>query len=118
MAPIINKSTVKFYVPERLDTSKEYDFPEVISDTFAYALSIDKIHIAFLFFKMYWDDVFENKEACIESIIQTFELNMKGGKIISFLEERLFLLETIIDAIQYDQALWVLLVYELITKYQ
>jgi len=67
---------------------------------------------------MYRDEVFEHKEAVIESIVQTFESKIsKNFRAISFIEERLFLLDNLMDAIQYDQALRILTVYENMIKY-
>ena len=64
----------EFYQPDHASTgSTEYEFHEIISDMFSYSLSIDKLHIAFYFFRTYKEDVFLNKEASIDTIIQTFE---------------------------------------------
>lgn len=96
----LKSKTIAFYNPQRLEQRKEYEFPELISDSFAYALQIDKVHIAFYFFWMYWDEVFEHKEVVIESIVMTFESKIsKNFRGISFIEERLFLLESILEAV-------------------
>jgi len=49
---------------------------------------------------MYRDEVFEHKEVVIESIVMTFESKIaKNFRGISFIEERLFLLDSILEAI-------------------
>ena len=93
--------------------AKKYFFHEIISDAFSYALSIDKIHLAFYLFWIYKDDVAKNKELCIDTIIQTFDKQRyKKVKAVPYLEERLFMMELLISTIQYDQALSFLKIIE------
>ena len=45
----------------RNDDDNVYDIDEIISDAFSYSITLNKLHIAFYFFKKYEDDVYGNK---------------------------------------------------------
>jgi hypothetical protein len=79
-----------------------YEFQEILADCFSYAMKIDKIHIAFYFYKVYKDEVFTTKELCVQSIIDTFnDQSLKKVNAIPYLEERLYMMELLISDIQY-----------------
>jgi len=48
-------------IPGRNDDDNIYDYDEIISDAFSYAVTINHLHIAFYLLKTYEDDVYGNK---------------------------------------------------------
>ena len=93
------------FVLGRKDDDNVYDYDEIISDAFSYAITINKLHIAFYLFKTYEDDVYGNKMLCIKSILNSFKNDDTQINQVMYLEERLFILEKFMNFIEYKMAL-------------
>lgn len=93
------------FIPGRKDNDNIYDYDEIISDAFSYAISMNKLPIAFYLFKTYEDDVYGNKQLCVESIIESFKNDETQVNQVMYLEERLFILEKFMKFVEYKLAL-------------
>jgi hypothetical protein len=89
----------------RKDDDNIYDFDEIISDAFAYSISLNKLHLAFYLFKKHEDDVYGNKLLCIKSIFESFRNDDDQVNHVMYLEERLFILEKFTRYIEYKMGL-------------
>jgi hypothetical protein len=89
----------------RKDDDNVYDYDEIISDAFSYAISLNKLHIAFYLFKTYEEDVYGNKMLCIKSILNSFKNEDTKSNQVMYLEERLYILEKFMKFIEYKMAL-------------
>lgn len=89
----------------RKDDDNVYDYDEIISDAFSYAITLNKLHIAFYLFKTYEDDVYGNKMLCIKSILDSFKNDDTQINQVMYLEERLYILEKFMKFIEYKMAL-------------
>ena len=89
----------------RNDDDNVYDYDEIISDAFSYAITLNKLHIAFYLFKTYEDDVYGNKLLCVKSILNSFKNDETQVNQVLYLEERLFILEKFITFAEYKMAL-------------
>jgi hypothetical protein len=93
------------YTMGRKDDDNIYDFDEIISDAFAYAIRLNKLHIAFYLFNKYEDDVYGNKFLCIKAIFESFKNDDTQVNHVMYLEERLFILEKFMKHIEYKMSL-------------
>lgn len=101
----VMSDTDKQVILGRNDDDNLYDYDEIISDAFSYAISLNKIHIALYLFKTYEDDVYGNKLLCIKSILNSFKNDETQVNQVLYLEERLFILEKFINYAEYKMAL-------------
>ena len=89
----------------RNDDDNVYDTDEIISDSFSYSITLNKLHIAFYFFKKYEDDVYGNKTVWIKSLVDSFRWDDTGINQLMYLEERLFILEKFMKYIEYKMGM-------------
>ena len=89
----------------RNDDDDVYDYDEIVSDAFSYAVSMNKLHIAFYLYKTYQEDVYGNKINWLKSILNSFKNDETQINQVMYLEERLFILEKFMDFIEYKLAL-------------
>ena len=101
----ITEETKQEIVLGRNDDDDIYDYDEIVSDAFSYAISMNKLHIAFYLYKTYQDDVYGNKINCIKSILNSFKNDETQINQVMYLEERLFILEKFMEFIEYKLAL-------------
>ena len=100
-----NKKVLSAIPLGRNDDDNVYDIDEIISDAFSYSITLNKLHIAFYFFKKYEDDVYGNKSVCIKSLIDSFRSDDTGVNQLMYLEERLFILEKFMKFIEYKMGM-------------
>ena len=81
-----------------------YDYDQIVSDAFAYSISINKLHVTFYLFKVYKRSVYGNRHLCIESIIDSLRLESVISKKINFIDERLFILTKMMKSIDHKLA--------------
>ena len=89
----------------RKDDDNVYDYDEIVSDAFSYAITLNKLHIAFYLFKTYEEDVYGNKMLCVKSILDSFKNDDTQINQVMYLEERLYILEKFMKFIEYKLAL-------------
>lgn len=81
-----------------------YDSHKImISDLFAYSISIYKLNISLYLYKNFKDYVFAAKSDVLEAIISTFH-SQKDEKHFPYVDEILFILKKFIEFIDYDMA--------------
>ena len=81
----------------------EYEFHEILSDSFSFALKSDRIGFAFFIYWEYREDVFVTPELIIDTIIETFEEHaLHRSNSIPYLEEWLYIMDLIMKDITYD----------------
>ena len=89
------------FIMGRKDGDGVYDFDEIVSDCFAYFITLNKIHIAFYLLQKYHDDVYGNKGLCIKAILDSFKNEDKNTSHVIYLEERMFILEKFSKHLEY-----------------
>ena len=89
----------------RKDADGVYDFDEIVSDCFAYSITLNKIHIAFYLLQKYNDDVYGNKGLCIKAIFDSFKNDDQQTSHVIYLEERMFILEKFSKHLEYKMGL-------------
>ncbi|CAI2382176.1 unnamed protein product [Moneuplotes crassus] len=89
-----------------------YDVQEIVSDCFANAIVMNKMHIAFYLYREYKKAVLGNVQMSIDSILYAFKVDYQVKNKIINVEERLFVLEKFIPYIDYQKS------FELIETYR
>ena len=92
-------------IMRRKDGDGVYDFDEIVSDYFAYSITLNKIHIAFYLLQKYHDDVYGNKGLSIKAILDSFKNEDKNTSYVIYLEERMFILEKFSKHLEYKMGL-------------
>ena len=83
----------------------DYSFNEILRDTFAFSLHVNKLNFSFYLYKVYKKDVFGNKKLVIDYLVRTFLMHEHlRQRNIPYLEERLYLLDFLREHMDYDQA--------------
>lgn len=85
----------------RKDNDNIYEFDEIISDAFSHWISLNKLHIAFYLLSKYNNDVFGDKISWIKNIFDSFRNDDSQINHVMYLEERLYILEKLIDWMEY-----------------